>query len=109
MITNQTINRAQREKLEADVKAKYELTPAELAENRDAEEKLQTAMALIVKLVGKEEMARLMVDDDDKKIMSAIQRKALRTPSSRAGSPSKRSGSPTKGAGGSGSVLANMR
>ena len=54
------------------------MTSEALQENRNAEEKLQIVLALIVKLVGKEDMIRLMVDDDDKKILSAIKRRALR-------------------------------
>ena len=58
------------------------MTSEALQENRNAEEKLQIVLALIVKLVGKEDMIRLMVDDDDKKILSAIKRRALRKPTS---------------------------
>ena len=56
------------------------MTAEALQETRNAEEKLQIVLALIVKLVGKEDMIRLMVDDDDKKILSAIKRRALRKP-----------------------------
>lgn len=73
-----------REKLQAQVNKRKDsnMTSEALQENRNAEEKLQIVLALIVKLVGKEDMIRLMVDDDDKKILSAIKRRALRKPTS---------------------------
>ena len=69
----------ERKKLEAELKARQDLTPEQNAADREAEEKLRSVMQLIVSLVGKDTMVKLMAEGDDKKIIAAIKRHALRS------------------------------
>ena len=69
----------ERKKLEAELKARQDITPEQNAADREAEEKLRSVMQLIVSLVGKDTMVKLMAEGDDKKIITAIKRRALRS------------------------------
>ena len=69
----------ERKKLEAELKARQDITPEQNAADREAEEKLRSVMQLIVSLVGKDTMVKLMAEGDDKKIIAAIKRHALRS------------------------------
>ena len=69
----------ERKKLEAELKARQDITPEQNAADREAEEKLRSVMQLIVSLVGKDTMVKLMAEGDDKKIITAIKRHALRS------------------------------
>ena len=69
----------ERKKLEAELKARQDITPEQNAADHEAEEKLRSVMQLIVSLVGKDTMVKLMAEGDDKKIITAIKRHALRS------------------------------
>jgi predicted RNase H-like nuclease (RuvC/YqgF family) len=69
----------ERKKLEAELKARQDITPEQNAADREAEEKLRSVMQLIVSLVGKDTMVKLMAEGDDKKIIATIKRHALRS------------------------------
>ena len=69
----------ERKKLEAELRARQDITPEQYAADREAEEKLRSVMQLIVSLVGKDTMVKLMAEGDDKKIITAIKRHALRS------------------------------
>ena len=69
----------ERKKLEAELRARQDITPEQNAADREAEEKLRSVMQLIVSLVGKDTMVKLMAEGDDKKIIAAIKRHALRS------------------------------
>ena len=69
----------ERKKLEAELKARQDITPEQNAADCEAEEKLRSVMQLIVSLVGKDTMVKLMAEGDDKKIIAAIKRHALRS------------------------------
>ena len=69
----------ERKKLEAELKARQDITPEQNAADHEAEEKLRSVMQLIVSLVGKDTMVKLMAEGDDKKIIAAIKRHALRS------------------------------
>ena len=69
----------ERKKLEAELKTRQDITPEQNAADREAEEKLRSVMQLIVSLVGKDTMVKLMAEGDDKKIITAIKRHALRS------------------------------
>ena len=69
----------ERKKLEAELKARQDITPEQNAADCEAEEKLRSVMQLIVSLVGKDTMVKLMAEGDDKKIITAIKRHALRS------------------------------
>ena len=69
----------ERKKLEAELKARQDITPEQNAADHEAEEKLRSVMQLIVSLVGKDTMVKLMAEGDDKKIIAAIKRQALRS------------------------------
>jgi predicted RNase H-like nuclease (RuvC/YqgF family) len=69
----------ERKTLEAELRARQDITPEQNAADREAEEKLRSVMQLIVSLVGKDTMVKLMAEGDDKKIIAAIKRHALRS------------------------------